>query len=194
MDTEQNQPQDTTPPPEFPQQEPMDDTTEPIPDTMPESPVADLAQPFSWTAPESVHVARGKGWYVVFGAVILGLMALAIFIFESWTFAILLPVMAIATIMLITKKPRDINYAVGPKGIHIGDKLYDYSEFRAFGIYQDAEPLSIIVLPVKRFSPGITLYFSEAEGETIVDMLGARLPLQEVKHDAFDKLIRLIRL
>ena len=39
-----------------------------------------------------------------------------------------------------------------------------------------------------------TIYFSEAEGEKIVDMLGARLPMQEIKPDALEKLIRLIKL
>ena len=53
---------------------------------------------------------------------------------------------------------------------------------------------SAILLPVKRFSPGLTLYFSEKEGEKIVDMLGARLPMQEIKPDALEKLIRMIKL
>lgn len=183
MDTEQNQPQENTP------DTPLDANGE----TELRKPV-NLAEPFSWTAPEGIRVTRGMGWYVAFGTVIIVLMVLAIFVFKSWTFAILLPVMAIAIVLLSVKPPRDINYAVGPKGIHIGDKLYDYSEFKAFGVHQDSDPLSIVVLPIKRFSTGITLYFSEADGERIVDMLGARLPLQEVKHDSFEKLIRLIRL
>jgi len=53
---------------------------------------------------------------------------------------------------------------------------------------------SVLLLPVKRFSPGLTIYFSEAEGEVIVDMLGTRLPMQEIKPDALEKLIRIIKL
>ena len=80
------------------------------------------------------------------------------------------------------------------KGIDIADKLYDFSEFRAFGVIDEPGSPSIIVLPVKRFSTGVTLYFNIEDGERIVDMLGARLPLQEVKLDLLEKVIRLIKL
>ena len=153
-----------------------------------------LSEPFSWQATEGVHVPRGTTWYVLFAVAVLGLMALAVLVFKSITFAILLPVMAVAVILLRTKAPRIINYAISPKGIYVADRLYDFSEFRAFGIIQDPDYLSIIVLPVKRFSPGLTLYFNEDEGERIVDMLGARLPMQDVRIDSLEKLIRAIRL
>lgn len=161
---------------------------------MTQSQKSKLAQPFSWQANEGVQVRRGIWWYVGFGVVALALMALAIFVFKSITFAILIPVMAVAVILLSSKAPRVINYSISPKGIYVADKLYDYSEFRAFGVVQDPAYLSIIVLPVKRFSPGLTLYFGEEEAEQIVDMLGARLPMQEVRIDTLEKLIRLIRL
>lgn len=154
----------------------------------------DMAQPFSWQAPEGAQVARGIGWYVGFGVIVLGLMLLAVLVFKSVTFAILLAVMVVAVILLGTKAPRVINYGISPKGIYVSDKLYDYSEFRAFGVIQDPGYLSITVLPVKRFSAGLTLYFDEKDGERIVDLLGARLPIQEVKPDSIEKLIRLIKL
>ena len=132
--------------------------------------------------------------YVAFGVVLIGLMALAILVFKSPTFAILLPIMTVALFLLSEKTPQNINYAISPKGVYVGDKLYDFSEFRAFGITRENNQHSAILLPVKRFSPGLTLYFSEKEGEKIVDMLGARLPMQEIKPDALEKLIRMIKL
>ena len=154
----------------------------------------DLTQPFSWQATEGVVHQRNSMWYIAFAIVVLGLMALAIFVFNSITFATLLPVMATAVIILSTKQVRTITYSVSPKGVYVADKLYDFSEFRAFGVIQDPEYASILLLPVKRFSPGVTLYFDEKDGEQIVDMLGARLPIKEVKIDALEKFIRFIRL
>ena len=78
--------------------------------------------------------------------------------------------------------------------MYVADKLYDFSEFRAFGLTEDRGQHSAVLLPVKRFSPGLTIYFSEAEGELIVDMLGARLPMQEIHLDSLEKLIRWIKL
>lgn len=153
-----------------------------------------LKEPIAWTAPEGIKVHRELWWYVAFGVVLIGLMALAILVFKSPTFAILLPIMTVALFLLSEKTPQNINYAISPKGVYVGDKLYDFSEFRAFGITRENNQHSAILLPVKRFSPGLTLYFSEKEGEKIVDMLGARLPMQEIKPDALEKLIRMIKL
>lgn len=181
----QNQPEEAAYQPEFKPENPVPDTSQPA---------SRLSEPFSWKASEGVQVKRDGVWYVLFSLVVIGLMSLAVFVFKSVTFAILLPVMAVAVILLSSKAPREINYAISPKGIYVSDQLHDFSEFRAFGVIHDPEYLSIIVLPVKRFSPGLTLYFNERDGERIVDMLGARLPMQEVKVDSLEKLIRFIRL
>jgi hypothetical protein cdiviTM7_02271 len=154
----------------------------------------DLTEPIAWNAPEGVRIQRGAVWYVLFAIVLAGLMALAILVFQNWTFAILLPIMAVALFVLSNNNPQTINYAISPKGIYIADTLHDFSEFRAFGLLHENDQHSILLLPVKRFSPGLTIYFSEAEGEKIVDMLGARLPMQEIKPDALEKFIRLIKL
>jgi len=154
----------------------------------------DLTEPIAWNAPEGVRVQRGAVWYVLFAIVLVGLMALAILVFQNWTFAILLPIMAVALFVLSNNNPQTINYAISPKGIYIADTLHDFSEFRAFGLLHENDQHSILLLPGKRFSPGLTIYFSEAEGEKIVDMLGARLPMQEIKPDALEKFIRLIKL
>lgn len=160
----------------------------------PSSDGIDLTEPIAWNAPEGVRVQRGAVWYVLFAIVLVGLMALAILVFQNWTFAILLPIMAVALFVLSNNNPQTINYAISPKGIYIADTLHDFSEFRAFGLLHENDQHSILLLPVKRFSPGLTIYFSEAEGEKIVDMLGARLPMQEIKPDALEKFIRLIKL
>ena len=154
----------------------------------------DLSQPFSWQATEGRQIHRGLVWYIVFSIVSIGLMALAILVFKSITFALLLAVIVVAVVLMTGKEPRIINYGISPKGVYVADKLYDFSEFRAFGVVQDIDSLSISILPVKRFSPGTTLYFNEEDGEKIVDLLGARLPLQEIKPDILEKFIRLIKL
>lgn len=156
--------------------------------------VTDLTTPVSWQAPEGVQVYRTAGWYVVMALVVVALMALAIFVFNSWTFALLVPIMAVALIVLRAKPLALINYSIGPKGVYVADTLHDFSEFRAFGLIKEGEQHSAILLPVKRFSPSLTIYFPEERGEAIVDMLGSRLPMQEISPDLVEKLVRAIRL
>lgn len=154
----------------------------------------DLREPVTWEAPEIIRAQRGIVWYIVSGVATLVMIVLSVLVFNNWTFAVLLPIMAAAVLTLSIKPPENINYAISPKGVYVADKLYDFSEFRAFGIIKEKEFHSAVLLPVKRFSPGLTIYFPEEKGEKIVDMLGARLPIQEIKLDALEKLIRLIKL
>ncbi|MNY79362.1 hypothetical protein D3C86_2199690 [compost metagenome] len=51
-----------------------------------------------------------------------------------------------------------------------------------------------MLIPVKRFLPGVTVYFPETLGEQIVDFLGARLAMQELHLDIIDKVVRKLRL
>ncbi len=155
---------------------------------------ADLLEPVTWNHPDGPTIHRGILWYVAFGAITIGLVLLAIFVFKSITFAVLVPIMSIAIITLLLKPPQNINYAISPKGIYIADKLHDFSEFRAFGVTERDGQHSISLLPIKRFSPELTLYFPVDKGEKIVDMLGARLPMQDIKADVLEKIIYLIKL
>ena len=44
------------------------------------------------------------------------------------------------------------------------------------------------MLPVKRFAPSVNVYFPPENGEQIVDVFGAVLPMEEVKQDFIDRL------
>lgn len=151
-------------------------------------------QPVQWQAMEYISHERNAPWFVAFAVVTLGLMALAIFLIQSWTFAILIPVMAVALLTYTQRAPRTLNYSLGRKGLHINDHLYPFSDFKAFGVIHDGADYSIMLVPVKRFRPGVSVYFPEAVGERLVDMLAARFPMRELQLDIVDRLIRKLRI
>jgi hypothetical protein len=92
------------------------------------------------------------------------------------------------------RPPRVLHYSLSNKGLSEGDKLYDYDEFKAFGILREGSNFAIVLTPRKRFSPRVTVYFPEMKGEAIVDAFGARLPMEEVKLDMLDKMIKFLRI
>jgi hypothetical protein len=94
----------------------------------------------------------------------------------------------------VNRPPRVIDYTLSRKGLHINDRLYPFAEFKGFGVIHDGKEYSVLLLPVKRFKPGVSVYFPEAAGEAIVDMLGARLPMQELHLDIVDQIIRKLRI
>lgn len=151
--------------------------------------------PITWTAQEYVHLDKGAGWFVLFALIVLALIAVDVFLLKSWTFSALVVVMAVAIVIYIRRPPRTLTYALSPaQGLYVGERLYHFDEFRAFGLIKDGENHSIMLIPRKRFAPGVSVYFPEDAGERIVDILGQRLPMENLKLDIVDVVVRKLRL
>ncbi len=155
---------------------------------------ADEAALLRWQGSEYLQHDRGAGWYVAMVFVVIALIALAVFVLKSITFAILVPIMAVALLIYVNRPPGILNYALSHKGLHINDKLYPFSQFKSFGVVRHNEVNSVVLVPRKRFQIGQTLYFPTEIGEQLVDMLASRLPMKDTKLDAIDKLLARLRI
>ncbi|MET0980121.1 MAG: hypothetical protein ABWX90_02605 [Candidatus Saccharimonadales bacterium] len=151
-------------------------------------------EPVRWQAQEYIQHDKSRGWFVLFAIAFIILMAIAIFLIKSVTFNILVPVMAVALFVYVNRPPRVLDYTLSRKGLYVNDHLYPFAEFRGFGVIHDGKEFSVLLLPVKRFKPGVSVYFPEEAGEAIVDMLGVRLPMQELHLDIVDRIIRKLRI
>jgi len=147
-------------------------------------------QPVQWQAPEYVQERRSPWWFIGFWVVTALLMAVAFFILQSWSFAILVPAMAAALMIYSHRPPRMLNYVLSAKGIYINDQLHPMGSFKSFGVLREESIPSLMLIPTKRFRPGLTVYFPVELGEAIVDLLGQRLPMQELRLDAIDRIVR----
>lgn len=154
----------------------------------------DPASAVNWQAKEYIHQEKNGLWFAVFTVVIIVLMAAAVLLMKSWSFAILLVVIAIVIIVFAKRPPRVMSYSLTNKGLHIGDTLHAFKDFKSFGVVRDGEEYSVMLIPTKRFLPGVTVYFPEESGEEIVDMLGSRLPMQDLRLDWLDRFVRKLRL
>lgn len=151
--------------------------------------------PITWSAQEYIHMDRNPLWFVIFAFVVLAFVAVDILLLKSWTFSALVVVMAVAVVIYIRRPPRTLTYALSPtQGLYVGERLYTFDEFRAFGLIKDGDNNSIMLIPRKRFAPGVSVYFPVDAGERIVDILGQRLPMENLKLDIVDVLVRKLRL
>lgn len=147
----------------------------------------------SWKANEFIHQERGTMWFVAFGVTAVVLLGIAIYM-QWWSFAVLLVVIAIVIAVYTRRPPRELTYVLSDDGLEVDGKLYEFESFKAFGIIKDREEYSVMLIPIQRFQPGLMVYFPEHSGEDIVDMLGSRLPMKDLKLDAVDRVVRLLRL
>ena len=147
----------------------------------------------SWEAEEYVVRDKNAWWYVGLVAVGLVLCGIAILV-QAWTFLVVIILSVFALIIYALRPPRILHYSLSNKGLSEGDRVYDYADFKAFGILREGNHFAIVLTPRKRFATRVTVYFPENRGEQIVDMFGARLPMEEVKLDMLDKLIKFLRI
>jgi hypothetical protein len=147
-----------------------------------------------WEGTEYPHHDRTLGWYGVLCVITVVLMALALLLMRSLTFALLLPVMA-ATLVLYTRRAPAINtYTLSRKGLYVDEKLYGYHQFKSFSVVSHNGVHAVVLAPRKRFQIGQTVYFPEDVGEQLVDMLAARLPMREGSLDVIDRLLARLHL
>ena len=147
----------------------------------------------SWEAEEYLQREKNGGWYVGLVIVTLALVALSVLL-KWWTFTALVVLSAIALAIYSARPPRKLKYALSNKGLTEGEKLYNYEDYKSFGVLADGDNYAIVLCPRKRFSPRVTVYFPKENGEAIVDAFGARLPMEDVKLDFLDKLVKWLRI
>ena len=147
----------------------------------------------SWEAEEYIVRDKNAGWYV--GMVVVGLLlsALAIWL-QAWTFLAVIVLSVVALLVYTLRPPRMLHYSLPERGLSEGEHLYNYDDFKAFGVLKEGQHFAIVLTPRKRFSPRVTVFFPEAQGEAIVDVFGARLPMEEVRLDVLDRLIKFLRI
>ncbi len=151
--------------------------------------------PVNWTAQEYIHLEKNGLWFAIFVAIVLIVVVLDILVLHTYTISLLAVVIAVAIFVYSRRAPRTLHYAISPgQGLYVGEKLYHFDEFKAFGMVRDGQHFSIMLIPVKRFSAGVSVYFPEEAGEQIIDILGKRLPMENLKLDAIDIVTRWLRL
>lgn len=147
----------------------------------------------SWSAYEYIHQEKGKTWFVIFSVVMLALLGVSIF-FQQWSLAVLVAVIAAVIVVSSKRPPRELTYSLSGEGLTIDGKIHPLDTFKAFGIIHDGGEYSVMLIPTQRFLPGVTVYFPEEAGEDIVDFLGSHMPMKDLKLDAVDRVVRLLRL
>lgn len=148
-----------------------------------------------WQAKEYISPDKSPIWYAALGIVVIGLIALDILVLKTFfTVSLLAIVIAAVVIVMHIRPARMINYTLDAEGLRVDDQLYPLSDYRAFGVLHDGKENSIHLIPIKRFRPSLQVYFPVESGETIVDSLGAHLPMEELRLDFVDQIVKFLRL
>jgi len=147
----------------------------------------------SWTASEYIEHYRGNSWYAL---LIVGTVALAgaIYLMTKDVFACIVIVALGAIVASVAhRKPRQIDYKLSGRGMSVGEKNYSYNEFRSFAVVRDGALSSLLLIPLKRFTAPISMFYEPEDEENIVRLLGEHLPMEQRAPDKIDSLSRKLR-
>ena len=148
----------------------------------------------NWHAPDMIIGEKSKRWYFAF-FVVVAIFVVASLLLQMWSFAALIAVASVA--IMVTRRESNqstVSYSLSTRGIYIGNHFHPYDEFRYFGVIQESAIYSIVFVPKKRFSPSTSIYFDKQDGEKITDIIGQRLPMEQIKLDIIDRIFRKINL
>lgn len=106
----------------------------------------------SWTIPEYDKHNRGFRWYLVVGIIMFILAAFSLFT-PNWLFDtpnylfLIIIILSAITMILLNAMAGNIDFVITTEGIIIGDKFYDFDDFKHFCVlYKPRENLKVLYL------------------------------------------------
>lgn len=147
-------------------------------------------QSLSWTASEFIEHQKPHGWYLLLGTGSIIISAI-LYLFTRDVITVAVVVAAVIMFGIVgARKPRAMNYSIQPSGLQIGEKLFPFSGLKSFSVIEEGAINSIQLIPLKRFSLPISIYFPPEQEQQITDVLADYLPHEDKEHDAIDRLMK----
>jgi len=147
----------------------------------------------SWSASEFIAHEKGVGWYLALAGATILFTALIFLLTKDKISSGAVAVAAIVFGAYAARKPRTLEYRLNASGLSIAGKFYDYGQFRSFTNEHDDALSSITFMPLRRFMPALTIYYSPADEQKILQLLSDRLPFENRGRDVVDRFLHRIR-
>ena len=146
-----------------------------------------------WQTAESV-APKSVSWYAISAVLGAALVAMVALLTRDIASTVTVFIALVILLLYAARKPRTQAYRLDGSGIEIGSKTYDIHMFKSFSVDEHGSQVNIVLMPLKRFMPAVTLPLEEASSRQVVDVLATLLPFEEYKPDFIDTLTRKIRL
>jgi len=118
-------------------------------------------QYLKWPIKEHNVPERKRSWYIIASAFLLICLFFSFFSISGWKisalgynsnffFALILILAAIIMIINNSQKPLVIDFELGPEGVRVGSKFYDYDEIKNFSvIYKPKQSIKNLYIEFK---------------------------------------------
>jgi len=153
----------------------------------------DDGESITWTASEYIAHQKSASWYGLLALVVAILAAVIFFLTHDKITTGVVILCGIALGGYGARQPRQKQYRLDASGLTIGEKHYDFGNFRYFSIVDEGAFSSIVFMPLKRFATLTTIYYAPEDEGRIIELLSLVLPHEEAKRDPVDSFMSRIR-
>lgn len=154
---------------------------------MPEQP-----RGIAWEAYAHQYKERKSDWYWVVG-IIIASFTIASVLLGNALLGIMVFTGGAVMLILASREPKIISYAVTQRGLRIDDKLYPYTNLEAYFIDEEnPQGPQLLVRSEKMFVPLLILPLPEEYIDDIEDIIAGRLPESHLEEPLAHKLLEML--
>ena len=140
----------------------------------------------------SVMSHRGGLWYLGFFLLAALISVGLYFLFNDIMTSVVLLFCSVVIVVFGLKKPRRIDYLLTQNSIKINNKSYSLHDFKFFTVTKRENGGMVSLIPLKRFSPSITVNYGVDNEQLVIGALSSVMPLEQKEKDIFDNLMHFI--
>ena len=146
----------------------------------------------TWDAPEHHHTEKGGDWFFAFTIIFIAIVLAAILLGNA-LFALLMAVAGLTLAVAAAKRPAIITYAVTVRGVQVGEQFYPYGDLKSFCIdEEDPKGPQLLVLSKRKLMPLIILPIPDECIDDIENIIGSKLPEDNLEEPLFNKFLEIL--
>ena len=149
--------------------------------------------PVNWTASEYIAHEKSAGWYMLLALAVVAFAAAVYFVTKELVSSVVIVIMGAAFGAFAARKPQELEYSLDNSALHVGGRSYSYAQFKSFTIVDEGPIHSIMLMPLQRFMPPLSVYYGPEDEDKIANALSSYLPYEDRKQDYIDKFMRKVR-
>lgn len=147
----------------------------------------------TWSASEFIIHDKSFTWYVVLSFATIIISAIIYLLTHDKISTGIIILAGITFGVYGARKPRLLNYKINDSGITIQTKIFGYDTFKSFEIVEDSVLPNVILMPLKRFMPSLSIYLDPASQEEVIKVLSEHLPQDVRQQDFIERFTQRIR-
>ena len=150
-------------------------------------------EPISWAISESIFQEKSFFWYATLVGGTLIFTALVYLLTKDKITALVIILSAAVLAFYASRRPHEVEYRMDEVGLTVGGRQFDYSGFKSFSVSEEVNATLIVLLPLKRFMPALSVYCKQEDQAKILAKLADHMPIENHHEDIVDRFMRKIR-